>query len=281
MDAFSQIPQWFLGLLLGILGSVIAAWVWELRVRPWLQRGPLRLVLNLNERKRVVFVFPTRPPKDKTRLHPDVAWEDMRAVDYVQRLLSKMHWRPAGIAMRGIEPRGVKAETIPEHDHFLDADKTENVIILCSPLTNTVAHQALTELRREFGLDWDITKVGARRQIMFDNHPWVEPRSSEGGPEDQRVDYALLVKCSLPMWSTDSKIILLAGLRAFGTWGAAWYLFHQLDKSWPSLRLGRESNEARELIDGASGSDFGVVLEVICQRWRIIGVRAASKFIKI
>jgi hypothetical protein len=183
--------------------------------------------------------------------------------------------------MRGIEPRERTLDNISSHDHFLDADKTDNVVIICSPLTNTVADEALRELRHQTGVDWDITREGSRRQIMFDNHPWPEPSGGEGGPEEERVDYALLAKFSLNSWAPDSKVILLAGLRAFGSWGAGWYLFHQLDRPWPQLRLRPDPKDNVELKEGAGEDDFGVVLEVTCKGWRIIKARAVSKFVKI
>lgn len=142
-------------------------------------------LLSFNPNQDVVFLFPTRDPAPGRPLR-DVAWEDMRAVDYVERALLDSGWPRDRITLKGVKqyskrldeltqgqlkriedrfkgwPDGAamstdvryssgleeltKGETKELWRHITERDKQQNLVLICSPRSNKVTEKALAEL---------------------------------------------------------------------------------------------------------------------------------------
>lgn len=201
------------GLAVALVGAIIGAWVWEIKIRPRIANRAFRELFNFNPQYDVIFVFPTReqPPG---RLHGEVAWEDMRAVEYVERALLNSGWPRDRIRFRGVkqpsrELRNCTPKDIDDlrtqfggwpSDHVVSAgvkypksldeltqeelaefrqrfgqtEKEHNLVLICSPKSNKATQEAL----RELGFDWDM--LPDRDTPLDSLVPWWRLRYFDG-----------------------------------------------------------------------------------------------------
>lgn len=229
--------------LLGALVGAIAVEAW----RQWQARRPLRGILGFNRDHDVIIVYPPRPGLEEPIL-PQIATEDFMAINNVQRLIMASGWSA-------------------DRTHMKDAaqcqqiDKQRNVVTICCTRRNTVTRDALDKLASQ--LEAGFEDMGDReRKIVFYGGEFNSPtfrqvkelleqgREVSAGPLE---DFALVVNTANP-WNPKTTMLLVAGIRGIGTWGAANHLRrHARD-------VGRRTKTGR----------FAMVVRVRYENWDIV-----------
>ena len=154
-------------------------------------------------------------------------------------------------------------------EHFDRAvDGERNLILICSPKSNDICRDVLFKTRErlvprprsQFGFkeavrdeDWEIEFC----EFSSPSPSFQEER--EGA--DELHDFALLAKLPNP-YNDHAKVLIVAGIRAFGTWGAAKYLLEH----------------SEELHESFKDHNFATVLKVTysASRWAIKDVVAVG-----
>lgn len=246
----------------GVVSTVLAGVVVRLARRSGEIR-PRRSLLNFWKGEPVLFVFPGRDSSSPTLL-PRVAFEDMLAVNYVERLLTLSKWRDDKIQMR-------------QHDGFiaLDAhDPAKNLVLICSPRSNHVTNEYLNKLNSDGVLSWRFEKSESGDMTIRADSTRAESatfsqermiRSRGDVPAESTLDdLAVLIKAPNP-YNPKAKVLIVAGIRSIGTWGAAKFL-RQNDK---------------EIYKKTKGRDFAWLLKVRYRHWRIESVEDTGTFLFI
>ncbi len=111
----------------------------------------------------------------------------------------------------------------------------ENLVVVGSSFANTIAEQLLHTygLAEEFGFDFAFSTGGGipEKCLMFKEAPYRSPygeqvAKSRLDPTEYHggfTDYGVISGIPNP-WNPQARILVLAGIRALGTWGAAWHL---------------------------------------------------------
>lgn len=233
-------------------------------LRYWREQRALRQLLDLPRDQRVVIVLPERTPSTSSALHVDfVAYEDMLACNLVERSFILAGWREEQIEIHTQDD--VKRNI---------ALKSENLVLICS--NNELTQEVLKLLRMQNRLDCDFPTVsgpqGKERHLKFDGVLFDSPsyletealsRSGRSPFEGTLTDYALLAKFA-SVFQGDRKIILVAGIRAIGTWGAA-----------RALRF-----KSEELTSRSGRKDFAALVHCKFEHWKIIEYEI-SRIIKV
>lgn len=257
--------------VLGVVTSLVASgivWYARKRKREWdVRHTPHGEILNLDRRRRVVFVFPTRPADEKeNRPFRQVSMEDMLAMNYVGRALSLGGWDDETTDYR-VEELFAPQRHNP-HRKVDDAD--HNIVSICMSRANTITGCALDELRRRKLLDCEFlerkTPEGnAAWALRWDDVVLQSPTFEQEAEllkkkvqfrEGMLQDYALIVKAPNPWSREGGKILIVAGVRGIGTWGAGWFI--------------RE--RARFIYDRFGHGNFAQVVKVTYDNWRIADV---------
>lgn len=176
--------------------------------------------------------LPERPasevPAQSSTLHGNVhvTFHDMLAANYAERALT----------LSGIDDKYVSIFTVARDAEPI-AYITENLVLICSPKANPYTRSVLKLLPMRFeGIRLSFEAVslqsGERWKVCYNGADYVSPSYSEaeqlaaqGGSDVQGPlsDFAVLGRFQNP-WQECSKIVLIAGIRGIGTWGAARYL---------------------------------------------------------
>lgn len=196
--------------------------------------------------QQVAFVVPLLPAADPVR--DAISVEDLRGLQAILKLILMAFPRHAMFDLK-----------LPEE---VTLPNVQNVLTICSSRRNAITRAILenptiqSRLRVGFAIDTDPVQGSDAEQwvILFDGTPIkspsyqedVELRAKGRDPRDGPVnDVALLAKVSNPI-NASSKFIVVAGVRGFGTWGAAEFL----------------RREADFLLQETGGEDFVMVVEV-------------------
>jgi hypothetical protein len=218
------------------------------------ERVALRKLLDLRRDRRVLIVLPRREQPREQRHLGMVAYEDMLACSLIERSLILAGWPEDCIE--------IVSHTLVDNNSPL---RRENLVLLCSPRRNPITEEVLHNLKNAGRLDcrFEPGPGNSAELVLKLNGQTVESpsyREEEAllarhkTPYDGTLnDRALIAKFINP-WQTDRKILLVAGLRAIGTWGAA-----------RALR-----QRAAELLMATKGTDFAVVVDCKYEQWRII-----------
>ncbi len=213
------------------------------------RKEALRQLVGLGQTQSLAFVVPTVPQVDLYH-RTVVASEDMRAFDRIRRGLLE-----SGI---GFE-RSVTVLVGPDD---LVVDDPRNLILFCRDERNPMTRRLLE--KRPVGFEFVAVAdgPGAKRRWAIkpvDADPFVsESYKREDDLEaaliatgdDARgarlADYALVVRTVNPFSQDGTKAFLLAGIRAFGTWGAAEFL----------------CSEAERMLEAVGDDDFVALIRV-------------------
>lgn len=214
------------GFLLSIAGAVIGAWVQRAVDRRGVRR-PLNQLLNFGP-DQLLFVFPHREEIPEAIL-PRTSTEDFLAMNNFISALLNIGWtRKVGV----------------RDTHRISAsDKKRNLVIICSPKSNDLTaqfQQRLEDQRLQVFLfrkgddqPWHICD----RDGTFHSKSWEQEAAYVKAGVDRRdlpgktfEDYALITKVANP-WNERNKVVLLAGIRGIGTWGAA----ECIKKEWQQI----------------------------------------------
>ena len=222
---------------------LLYAWT---RIKAWRRsRGHSAIFVGINDP--TLFVFPPRPGGD--RLLPHMAVEDFLAIN---NIIS------AYLQIGRIPPAKVR-----DHSHLTDQDKkTNNLILICSSKSNDVTREALNLLRERNSRLRDLIPYfedvpGAKNQIhiKWSGGTYTSDSYLQQDRRDQRQeDIAVIVKAQNP-WAAQHKILVVAGIRGIGTWGAAEFL----KKWWQDLYDQKDKSRARGT---TKAGDFAALVRV-------------------
>lgn len=218
--------------------------------------------LKLDWSQGVAVVVPSIPSTDNEHFRV-IASEDMLAFAAMEEAL----------VTAGCPPHQIDTEIAEE----VVIGDTRNLIVICSPKRNPITKAVLAEPSVSSMTTVEMFRVGGVTGPETDGRPgrplgerWamrvgdrvmespsyeqmvalqVQGKSPMKGPLD---DYALLARFPSP-WNPAASVIIVAGLRAFGTWGAARYL--------------RE--HGAELLQQTEGRDFAMILRIRTESFRV------------
>ena len=208
-----------LPIVIGIIPSLVGSYLF-LRWQRWQKNKPLSQILNFRSEK-LIFIFPHRDPEPKAIL-PRAATEDFLAVNNFISALLKI----------GEEKQIIAKDT----KHVREADRNANLVIICSPKSNTFSKE-LQETLLKKGYDkiyrfepiqgtpnrWRIAdEIGQYPSPSYDQMETFKEQEIPDKliPQQRFEDVAVINKVINP-WDPGSYIFIVAGIRGFGTWGAA------------------------------------------------------------
>lgn len=205
-----------LGFVLSIGAGIIGAYV-QRRFDRRAERRPLNQLLNFGPDS-LLFIFPHRDTSPEAIL-PRTSTEDFLAMNNFISALLNIGWS------RKI---GVRDTT-----RVSEADKRRNLVIICSPKSNTIASTFQRELRTShanaFAFESKEDRVcitdGDGAPYESKSYDQVKQYLSSGIakpdlPGKAYEDYAVITKVTSP-WNEKMKVVWVAGIRGIGTWGAA------------------------------------------------------------
>ena len=214
--------------LVGYFANIISAprskWYLE-----WISGRHLRTLLRLG-RNEVIVVVPHQSISSNRRL-PQVAVEDVLALRNVFEVLSEL---------------GIKHPKIRHPENLSDSDLKRNIISIGGSNRNSFTKKVL-----EFPVNGDLlsfaTSPTAADQIEFkrgNSMTYTSP-SYIGTPEDQpkarSSDIAFILRRPNPKNELCS-VVILAGIRGIGTWGASDHLRKHAKKL--SARVAKDQDNA-------------------------------------
>jgi hypothetical protein len=244
-------------LILGIVAALIASAVFTIGLRYHKQINdtkPFSRIHGFSKDERVVIVFPGRQSNPSSGLLKDrlVTFEDMLAVNYVERILTLSGWKDDLIDFR----ENHSFEKLDVHD------PAKNVVLICSPRSNSVTRKYLDLIKENASLDWDFeVDADGHMSISAGGGRWVSAsysqeetlRRDDLSIEESTIDdIAAVIRTDNP-FNPATKVLIVAGIRGVGTWGAAKYL----------------RQHAKDLVRRTGGKDFACLLKVRYTNWRI------------
>ena len=245
---------YILGFVLSVLAGVVGTILCYV-IKRMLENRPLRRLLNFG-RDELVFVYPKRDDIPAAVL-PRTSTEDFLAINNAISALLKISWKqPVGV-------RSVGAGVADDGRQLSPNDRERNLVTICSPKSNPFTRELLEELKRQ-GSDifqfervenkeeWQIVD-GAACYRSLSYKQIADYQEAEKRVEEQEInDVAMIAKVTNP-WEPKNKIIIIAGIRGIGTWGAA----ECLKKQWQRIyELKRRTKQFRK------NGDFAAIVEV-------------------
>ncbi len=252
------------GFILSIVAGFIGAAIQRVVDRR-AEKRPLNQLLNFGNDE-LLFVFPHREELPEAIL-PRTSTEDFIAMNNVISALIKVGWG--------------RRISVRDTTHLSGADKKRNLVIICSPKSNDFSREFQRELEkagtsffrfdlRDDSNEWLITDGDGK---FFSESYSQEKQYMEEGcrrhelPSKSFDDYAVITKRVNP-WNDKNKIVVVAGIRGVGTWGAA----ECLKKEWRQIydSLGEHEKD----------TDFSALLKIRYDNCDItsIDVRRVIKF---
>jgi hypothetical protein len=194
------------GLLTGILSSYVASQLHEANRS---QRGSLKLrrILNVGH-DNIVFVLQDRGRAPES-IMPRVAVEDILAMNNMVSLL-------AGARPR-IRPK------IRDHERVQETDRSRDIISLGGPMNKYTAEILARTARPGIAVTEDASGL---RTLHVDGMKFDSQSrhvADSAAPELPRDDIGFIAKLPNPD-EPSRNVLIVAGLRGIGTWGAADYL---------------------------------------------------------
>ncbi len=216
-----------IGAVLSVASGLIGSYL-QRRLDRWFERRPLNQLLNFGPDELVV-VFPHRRTNEEILLLPRTSTEDFLAVNNFISALLKIGWN------RKIVVRDVS--------HVSAADKQCNLAIICSTKSNALASELQAELERNKSAAFRFKDAGGKFFVEdkegapyhSSSYSQIDKYLTEGVKKEDLPgrhfeDFAIITKVRSP-WRPDRKVLWLAGIRGFGTWGAA----ECIKKAWSKI----------------------------------------------
>lgn len=185
----------------------------------------------------------------------------MLAANYIERLLSLSAWPVDAVQMR-------------EHKGFgkVDVqDQAKNLVLICSPRSNTITREFLAKINENTGLEWEFEQEGDEYPFIrtkdgkWQSASFAQERSlreaGKGAAEGPLDDLAVIIRAPNP-YNPAAKVLIISGLRAIGTWGAGKYL----------------RQNAAAICKRTQGGDFACLVRVTYHNWRIENVEPTDVF---
>jgi hypothetical protein len=203
-----------LGFVLSIGAGLVGALI-QRRLDRRGERRPLNQLLNFGP-DGLLFIFPHRDTSPEAIL-PRTSTEDFLAMNNFISALLNVGWaRKIGVRDMG---------------RVSESDKRRNLVIICSPKSNSIAATFQRELRRVHSNAFTFETEGARVFISDGDNARYQSRSYDqveeylrSGvakpdlPSKRYEDYAIVTKVASP-WNEKNKVVWVAGIRGIGTWG--------------------------------------------------------------
>jgi hypothetical protein len=206
--------------------GLLYVWNWT---KAWRRsRGHSAIFAGLSDP--ILFVFPPRPGGD--RLLPHMAVEDFLAINNIISAYLRIGRTP---------PSKVR-----DHSHLTEQDrKTNNLVLICSSKSNDITREALNLLRNRLHdvipYFEDVPGASSQIQIKWNGGTYTSDSYLQQERRDRKQeDLAVIVKAQNP-WAAQHKILIVAGIRGIGTWGAAEFL----KKWWQDLYYKKDASRAR------------------------------------
>lgn len=237
-----------------VLGGT-GVYVWNWVRRTWKRRGQRALLAGLEGE--TLFVFPPRPGQGQT-LVPRMAIEDFLAINNIISAFIRADLTPP--------------DKVRDTEHLTRQDRERNnLVVICSSKSNQVTREVLdalrhrsSRLRESVPYFHDVPDAPGEIEVRWGKGEF-RSESYKQAREDapRRHDIAIIVKAQNP-WSSQHKVLVVAGTRGFGTWGAA----ELLKKWWKPLerQLRRQQGHKR-------GGDYAALVSVHYQDLDIKGAR--------
>jgi hypothetical protein len=207
---------------------------------PALERSP-KETLGLSWRHSVEFIVPTlgiATPK-RSSARSAVAVEDMLASEGVAQALVR-GWPEAQVHTRSIDPRGEWSGHAGNICTFCrDSRNPATGVVLSHPAVRDQIKLGFIELASE--VDGEPSEagivIGAEGPLRSPSYAQERAVKDRHGNSGRAVleDLALLARVSNP-WDPQAKIFIVAGIRAFGTLGAAEFLRTRWDELYEATR---------------------------------------------
>lgn len=246
-----------IGLILGLISLTVTLYLARETLKLIGRRRAQRKLLNFDDEELVV-VFPFIEAVPET-LVPRTSAEDFAAYTVVLNILFEMEWRGkiVPVTVNDVSPAMLEG----------------NLLMICAGKSNPLTNEVIEKAAKQFGYDdlFRFAEIGnsgkwqIRDQFATYLSPSYEQIAEYKGRglvlrEQEIHDVAMVAKIRNP-WNPKNKVVILAGLRAIGTWGAAEFIC----KEWRQLykrksRFGKKKN-----------GDFAAIVSVNYNNSRITG----------
>lgn len=227
-------PDMWMGILTGVISAAIGFGLrhaWGVFIEHRQTIGQCAIFSGLESP--TLFVLPPRPLEPAHEMRPPIlprtSTEDFLAANNIIGAYLQIGWDPPA--------------HIRQPDRLLPEDRSENnLILLCSSHRNEATKEAIEKLRSlnpEFSdliPIFEIDETTKNRQIRWNKGTFPSESFSQEGPTYN--DTAVIVKAQNP-WARDRKILIVAGIRGFGTWGAGEFLRKSLNELYDEKRKSR------------------------------------------
>lgn len=217
----------------------------------WVQSGDLRKLLQLG-REEVIIVLPHQT-ESKSRELPQIAVEDALALKNVFEILGDI---------------GVKHPKIRHPSNLSESDRKRNIISIGGSMTNSFTAEVLELPLADGKLDFKRSETHPDQVVLKrgDSITYTSPSYASPRPvnaQDKIPDIGFILRRPNPR-NPVSTILVLAGIRGRGTWGAS-----------DHLRKNAKKLHARVKKDGENALDRGflAVLDVDYENFDITRTR--------
>jgi hypothetical protein len=253
------------GIIVSAIAGAFVNKIWHTRQL----RNPYSKTTGIKSGEKTIIVIPHRPLLSAldhlySGSHTHVTYEDMLAANYVERSLTL-----AGVSDQNIEIHSV-------HQFLRDRaqEDDQNLVLICSPKANPVTTMALDILNANVpGFSIKFCKLDDKDEKWCINFEGALLKSPSYDQVDQLVkinmrpeegmqsDYGVLARVPNP-WNINRKMLIVAGIRGIGTWGAARYLREHPD----------------EILKRSNGGDFVCIVNVKYDNFKMATTHATSFF---
>lgn len=221
------------------------------------ERRPLSQLLNFG-RDELLFVFPHREEGSGAIL-PRTSTEDFMAMNNFISALLKLGWNQH-IGVR--DPERLSPE-----------DRKHNLVVICSPKSNKFAAECQADFKTlglkafYFEEESHVWYISDSDGGVYWSPSWEQEREYKKQGVDPADfaskkfnDFAVITKVANPA-NNGKKIITLAGIRGFGTWGAG----ECIKKKWLDIY--------EQLPEDLQDSDFSALLSIEYDNCDITSIR--------
>jgi len=242
--------------ILSIAASIIGTFLymkWTLKKK----NRPLHQILNFGHDE-LLFVFAHRD--EGGSILPRTSTEDFLAMNNFISALLNIGWKGK------ISVRDTKRLT--------DSDRKKNIVSICSSKSNKFTKEVESKLLKK-GVDFYYSKKDSKSEhwyitdgnAIFPSRTYdqIDDFLSKGRdrrdvPEQKLDDVALITKITNP-WNATNKIVIIAGVRGVGTWGAA----ECIKKEWKQIHS--------LLKHFKKGCDFSAILSINYNNCDILNIK--------
>jgi hypothetical protein len=242
MEPATETPTWLWPLIWTVVGAALS-FVIE-RVYQWftLRRKIRQLVAIFNfVQNELIFVVPHHD-RDQRSIMPRAAFEDMMALKNIVTAITKLH--------RTIDIK------IKDPSHLTLDDQKKDLISLGGGRVNPFSEEALLHHGLHFEQDGDGNAWILRRHETIKHESKSYAVSDDQPPSVGRGDNAVILKAP-NLHNPQATVLVVAGVRGIGTWGAADFLRKRLDSVY-QLKRGKKTGDFLFFVEVQYG-DFDIL----------------------